>query len=278
MTNYKDFSHLINGLWPDVLAQYGIEVPKMAGQNSINHPCPLCGGHDRAHWREVGGRLALYCRSCAPDSMHSVERVIMEYAGIDFKQLSDDLAKFINHAPIEAIKKAQSKKAIQKTNLPVGHMEDRSRCATIANQAKTKEYAGVKYYFFNHATWFEMIDCAGDLLNFATIDRIEYANADMVEKINYLAGGISYGAFTPIKVNDNNRWFAVRSSRLGLKLALEKSVNVAICWNSFNIKYVYWNRGELNIVPVLTPSDDLTLVDHGVRCGWFENNKLTKKN
>ena len=68
------------GLWPEFFANIGIDVGVMRGQNSKNGPCPLCSvdpTDDRAHWREQDGRIALYCRQCSDNSMHSPEYVYM---------------------------------------------------------------------------------------------------------------------------------------------------------------------------------------------------------
>ena len=87
MTDYNQIQKILTGQWHDVLAMYGISVPKFRGKNSANGPCPCCGGKDRAHWREVEGRLALFCRSCAADKMKSPEEVIIEVCNIGFGQL-----------------------------------------------------------------------------------------------------------------------------------------------------------------------------------------------
>lgn len=91
------------GLWPEFFANIGIDVGVMRGQNSNNGPCPLCGGDDRAHWRDVDGRLALYCRVCAADSMHSPESVYMETTGRTFAQFVEDASRFVAYVPNEVV-------------------------------------------------------------------------------------------------------------------------------------------------------------------------------
>lgn len=101
MVDYKDVEPMLRGMWADIFKQIGIEIPKMRGRNSINYPCPLCGGDDRAHWRDEGGRLSLYCRACAVDSMKSPEAVYMEATGLRFNQFIDDMVRFVRYVPIE---------------------------------------------------------------------------------------------------------------------------------------------------------------------------------
>lgn len=91
------------GLWPEFFANIGIDVGVMRGQNSKNGPCPLCGGDDRAHWRDVDGRLSLYCRSCAADSMKAPEQVYMEATGRSFTEFVQDAANFVSFVPNEVI-------------------------------------------------------------------------------------------------------------------------------------------------------------------------------
>lgn len=91
------------GLWPEFFANIGIDVGVMRGQNSKNGPCPLCGGEDRSHWRDVDGRLSLYCRACAADSMKSPEAVYMEATGRSFAQFVQDAANFVSFVPSEVI-------------------------------------------------------------------------------------------------------------------------------------------------------------------------------
>ena len=55
MIDYKDLEPQLRGLWPEIFASIGVTIPKMRGKNSVNCPCPLCGGDDRAHYREDEG-------------------------------------------------------------------------------------------------------------------------------------------------------------------------------------------------------------------------------
>ena len=128
MIDYREFQHLLVGRWEEVLKTYGIDIPKMRGKNSINYPCPCCGGDDRAHWRESDGRLALFCRNCAVDSMKSPEQVIQEVCGIGFNELVQDLSCIAGDRAPEDIKKAQiNVNAQPKINLPANHRQDHEK-------------------------------------------------------------------------------------------------------------------------------------------------------
>ena len=113
------------GLWPEFFANIGIDVGVMRGQNSKNGPCPLCGGDDRAHWRDVDGRLSLYCRLCAADSMKAPEQVYMEATGRSFAEFVQDAANFVSFVPNEVI----AAKVVQRKTL-----REPSYCASMPEE------------------------------------------------------------------------------------------------------------------------------------------------
>ena len=112
MIDYKDLEPQLRGLWPEIFTAIGLKIPKMRGKNSVNHPCPLCGGDDRAHWREQNGRLALFCRSCAADSMHSPETVYRAVTGVTFGEMVSQLAGYVCHVPIDVRAKISDKRKV----------------------------------------------------------------------------------------------------------------------------------------------------------------------
>lgn len=113
------------GLWPEFFANIGIDVGVMRGQNSKNGPCPLCGGYDRAHWRDVDGRLSLYCRVCAAEQMKSPEAVYMEATGRSFAEFVQDAANFVSFVPNEVI----AAKVVQRKTL-----REPSYCASLTEE------------------------------------------------------------------------------------------------------------------------------------------------
>ena len=116
------------GLWPEFFANIGIDVGVMRGQNSKNGPCPLCSvdpEDDRAHWREQDGRIALYCRQCSDNSMHSPEYVYMQATGRSFAEFVQDAANFISFVPTEVFRV----KAIQRKTL-----REPSYCASMPEE------------------------------------------------------------------------------------------------------------------------------------------------
>lgn len=203
--DYKEFSHLLDGQWDVILKNYGIEIPKWQGKNTINHPCPLCGGDDRAHWRKTDGRLSLYCRHCCHGVMKNVENVIMEYHNLDFFTLVNELADFINHVPTEKIYQAkESIKSTPKRNMPVGHRQDHEKATELLDKCELQVSnkillsASAQYpcdvRHINGYPVFDIVNESGGLVNLATLDS--------ELNIRFCAGGVSYGAWHKIDACD----------------------------------------------------------------------------
>lgn len=125
------------GLWPEFFANIGIDVGVMRGQNSKNGPCPLCSvdpEDDRAHWREQDGRIALYCRQCSDNSMHSPEYVYMQATGRSFAEFVQDAANFISFVPTEVFRvKAIQRKMLREPSYCASMTEEDCRKVLNAN-------------------------------------------------------------------------------------------------------------------------------------------------
>ena len=115
----------LRGMWQEFFECVGISVGAIKGVNSKNGPCPLCGGDDRAHYRDVDGRLSLFCRSCAADSMKAPETVYMEATGRSFAEFVQDAANFVSFVPNEVI----AAKVVQRKTL-----REPSYCASMPEE------------------------------------------------------------------------------------------------------------------------------------------------
>lgn len=124
----------LRGMWQEFFESVGISVGAIKGVNSKNGPCPLCGGDDRAHYRDVDGRLSLYCRSCAADSMKAPEQVYMEATGRDFSQFVQDAANFVSFVPSEVIAaKVVQRKTLREPIYCASMLEEECRKVLDAN-------------------------------------------------------------------------------------------------------------------------------------------------
>jgi len=63
MLDYIDIEPQMRGQWEGFIAQEtGIDANLDGRQRGKNGECPICGGNDRAHFREHDGRVFLFCR------------------------------------------------------------------------------------------------------------------------------------------------------------------------------------------------------------------------
>lgn len=96
---YEDIEPMMRDRWDQFfLQELGIEVPD---RHKKNMPCPVCGGDDRAHFRNDEGRLFLYCRhGCGSGGSNSTspEELVMKLGGIDFPELVKRAAEFSGYA------------------------------------------------------------------------------------------------------------------------------------------------------------------------------------
>lgn len=83
------------GQWPEILTSFGIPYrPKQK-----NGPCPLCGGDDRALYRNNGGKVMLYCRHCGN---HWADSLLLELAfNNDFARMCQELGDYLHCQPEE---------------------------------------------------------------------------------------------------------------------------------------------------------------------------------
>jgi len=206
MIDYKQIEASLLGRWEEVLETYGISIPKWRGKNTINGPCPCCGGDDRAHWRETDGRLSLYCRTCTDPSMKAPEQVIMECCNIGFHELATDLASFIGMQDDRQVKQAQIKARAQpKRNMPADHKQDHERSAAFLSELELVprhevfNRFSVQYPVDIHAkgsaVYFPVVNESKVVVN---VFSVRYDKGVDTIETRHLAGGFSYAAWHTI--------------------------------------------------------------------------------
>lgn len=237
MIDYKDVEPLLSGLWPSIMSMYGINVGDFKSLNTKNGPCPLCGGNDRAHWREQQGRIALFCRTCAADSMHSPENVIMDATGMSFYELVKNLADYVNHVPIEHIKKAKAQKMAQPTrNMPLSHKQDHELSARflsgcewchsieqLATGAPNPQKLPVK----NNVDYWPMYNNDGVIVNL-----VKYVDSEL----QYIAGGMSWGA--SYKIQGSNQRIIVIDPLDGILCWYKTQATIIVAFTLDNLRYI----------------------------------------
>lgn len=269
--DYREIEPNLAGLWPEIVSMYGMDKPEFKGVNTRNGPCPLCGGDDRAHWHDCGqGRIALFCRNCAPGPMKSVEDVCMEYSGRGFREFVEDMASYINHTPIEKIARAKKQSAKPKRRYPHDHKENAELTKGLLASCQKEKRGGLTFYHAEN----------GFYLPIYNVDK-EFVNAAHFEGgklMRFVAGGVTYGGFTPIKVNNDSKWLACVSLSDGRWLAHTTNKNVAVCWSDLSIRWFCYHEKpeQIKVAPVLTKDDDNWLA-YEMKWLSLDGDKLEKK-
>ena len=271
MPDYKQIEPKLIGRWAEILAMYGIEVPKMRGKNSINHPCPCCGGDDRAHWRDVDGRLSLYCRSCTGDTMKSPESVIQEVCSVSFAEFCNDMAELVGGFDEKQFKQASNKVAASpKRNLPTCSKQDHDKSVSFLESLECVERHIIFDRFSvqyplpipakSNAVFFDVKNESGGLVN---VFSVFYDKKKDVIKNSFLAGGVTYGAWHTIpqcKVRKTKGIAWTESVIRGLHHYWQTGQEVRIAFDVMNIVYMC-SVGLIDITDdLLISSDNMELL------------------
>ena len=249
---YKEIQDQLSGMWPDILMMYGINVGDFKGLNTKNSSCPCCGGTDRAHWREQQGRVSLFCRGCCPDSMKSAEDVILETTNMNFNELVNNLADYINHIPLEKIQQAKIKaKAVPTRNMPPDHKQDHVAVEKFIESCEWCHSMNLlgknapnpqKLPSKNDVDYWPMYNKDG-----ITVNLVKYAN----DVPQFIAGGISYGALYTIKGSDHS--IIVDDPIDGILCWYKTKATILIAFTPENLRYCLAIHRELN--PVVCSRD-----------------------
>lgn len=161
MIDYREIVGHMDGQWGEFFNSVGLQIPQMKGVNSKNMPCPLCGGDDRAHWRDESGRLVLYCRNCAADKCKSPEDVYQELTGCGFRDLVVAVSSFLGISEETYVPDTRS-----------WHEKILSACEQ-KNAVDFLEHAGVKcdrvFHIKDGCIHELMIDCDSRIVDIAVI-------------------------------------------------------------------------------------------------------------
>ena len=125
--DYADIEPQMRGQWHGfILQETGIEPITEGKGKGLGRPCPICGGSDRAHFKEKDGRVFLFCRGACGNTNSTwgnntcatPEYVCMEVGGYDFPTLVERCADWLGiHRPDREIYHANSKPKEVRSNL-----------------------------------------------------------------------------------------------------------------------------------------------------------------
>ncbi|MGB1309978.1 MAG: primase-helicase zinc-binding domain-containing protein, partial [Leucothrix sp.] len=80
-----------------------------------NGPCPLCGGKDRAHFKNTDGKVLLYCRHC---ETHWADEILLDLAfNNDFGRMCAEIGEYLNLIPEERETRTKAVKKVYDEDL-----------------------------------------------------------------------------------------------------------------------------------------------------------------
>ena len=257
MSNLADIKHQHNIV--DVIGQY---LPLKKSGHNYFACCPFHGEKTPSFTVDEDKQF-YHCFGCGAHG--DVIKFLREYSGLEFVEACEALgaeAEVMPSAKVKAnIKRAKNAPPI---SLPPDDFRDPEQCAELM---AISSYTGVKpipYYENNGDKWVKIIDWNGVVIN-------------MFDGFDFLAGGISYGAFTPIKAKESKNFMLCVDTKDAIDISAKYKVNVLICYTAHNMKYVYnAGKNKAKLLPVIRSQDDDYLC---FECEWlrYENGELKKE-
>jgi hypothetical protein len=257
MNNLSDIKHQHNIV--DIISQY---LPLKKSGHNYFACCPFHGEKTPSFTVDESKQF-YHCFGCGQHG--DVISFLVEYSGLDFVEACKALG-----AEAELMPSAKVKSNIQRTknrptfSLPGDDKRDLKQCEEII---EISSYTGVKpipYHELNGDKWVKIIDWSGEVVN-------------MYDGFDFLAGGISYGAFTPIRVNKSNNFMLCVDTKDAIDISAKYKANTLICYTDHNMKYVYKNKpAKTELLPAIRNQDDDYLCHE---CEWlrYESGELTKE-
>lgn len=206
-----------------------------------------------------------YCFGCGASG--DVISFVKEFSGVDFIDAYKELGGEVDLKPTKEIIKNQKAAAkIQRFNLPPDNKEDGELANKYMSKCVLQSVGGVDFYRYKTGFMLPIYNSDFELIN-----AVHFGHGKEME---FIADGLSYSGFTPIKINDDNKWLACVSLADGRRIANKYSINVAVTWSDCALKYLCkWCFGEMKVTPILRDDDDDFLA-HEMKWVRLNNYKL----
>lgn len=100
--DYVELEPMMRGQWREfILAKCGVDTEQK--KKGVGHECPVCGGKDRAHFREQDGRVFLFCRGACgnanstwgQNTCTTPEELCQRLNGWDFRELVEEVSNWV---------------------------------------------------------------------------------------------------------------------------------------------------------------------------------------
>ena len=189
-----------------------------------------------------------HCFGCGAHG--DVISFVMEYSNCEFAEAYKQLGGIIDLRPSEKIlTNIKESEKINKFRVPDDNKQDGELANKILSKCVNETVGGVDFFRYKGGYVLPVYNADFELVN-----AVNFRHG---EPMQYIAGGITYGGFTPVKINDADNWLACVSLSDGRRLAHELNINVAVCWDIYSVKYLCkWNHSDLKVWPVIRDCDD----------------------
>lgn len=259
MNNLSDIKHNHNIV--DVISQY-LSLKKQ-GKEYVAC-CPF-HGEKTPSFTVNESKQFYHCFGCGANG--DVIKFIEEYSGLDFVEACKSLGAESELMPSDKVKQnIKRAKFAPKFSLPVDDKRDPEKAnLCISDMTCTKNGVLSTYVNDEGEIYAPLIDWHGQVIN-------------LYDGFNFLAGGISYGAFTPIRMKQNQNFMLCVDTKDAIAIAQKYKVNVLICYTAHNLKYAYkTNHTSAKLLPVIREQDDDYLC---YECEWlsYSRGELKKEN
>lgn len=84
-----DVTTRVNGRWPSVLKELGIDEKFLRNQHGS---CPLCGGTDRYRFDDIDGRGTYFCQGCGAGNGWTL---VQKYFGVNFAKAAEMIVPLV---------------------------------------------------------------------------------------------------------------------------------------------------------------------------------------
>lgn len=189
-----------------------------------------------------------YCFGCGAGG--DVLKFVMDYSGYDFREAIKELGGDIEfQSSDKVLANMRRAEKLRRWRVPDDNKEDGELANKYMAKCHCENVGGVDLFKYKGGYMLPIYNADFELVN-----AVNFRHG---EPMSFIAGGRTYGGFTPIRKNDSSKWLACVSLSDGRFIAEDKGVNVAVCWDTHSLKYLCkWNNGDLKIWPVLRENDD----------------------
>jgi hypothetical protein len=204
-----------------------------------------------------------HCFGCGENG--DVIKFVQEFSGMNFVDACKELGAEVDLMPSKKVQENKKLSSSINRYLPGYDRRNKEKSEIMVNGLTPCKNGSYEIY---GEFWYQVLDFDGEMVNL--YDPL---------KNEFLAGGVSHLAFTPIRKNQTENWLVVVDFWQGIKIANDRATNVLITFSAYNTLLVCNHVDDMNKAPVIRYEDVQSelLCDKGDWIHSDECGNLTKK-